>query len=235
MSKKTRVIMVGPKATVKGGITTVINGYKNDNQFNSSFLVKYYNSTISGNKIKKFFYCGWKLFLFPLFFLFFKPDIVHIHSSFGPSFTRKSLYLLISHSLGAKTIIHFHGADWGSFYESSSRKRRDRIKKILKRSDLVFVLSQEWKTNFSKLVPSQKIRIIPNFVNFKSSDVKREHFSNSIKIIFLGEFCERKGCFDISKIIENVPEKERIKMIFAGFGDTSTLKKTFPSKSKNYE
>lgn len=85
---KKKVCMVVPSFSAKGGIATVVSGYKGS-EIEKHYNIQYIESYCDGNKIKKIFKAIGAYFSFLKEMVRNKPDLVHIHSSFGGSFYRK--------------------------------------------------------------------------------------------------------------------------------------------------
>ena len=90
-----RVCMVVPNRMVKGGIAAVVNGYRGS-QLEKDYEITYVESYKDGSKFDKLLkgICGYFHFAYVL--MFHKPDLVHIHSSFGPSFYRKMPFIYMA-------------------------------------------------------------------------------------------------------------------------------------------
>lgn len=232
-----KVIVVGPRKTVKGGITTVLNGYKSNYVYNhSDYKIKYYSSCVTGNKLKKLLYSVWQLIVFFILFVFNRYSIVHIHVAFGASFIRKSYYASISRLFNAKIIFHIHGADWDSFYTNASRNKQQKIIHVYNKVSKLIVLSEEWKELLVKNGVKTSIEIVRNFVSINEKDIVRKA-TDTFNITYIGEYCDRKGCFNIPKILEKL--NCNYIMNFAGFGDNEQLEKVIKtynlsSKCINY-
>ncbi len=212
-----RVCMIVPNRMVQGGIASVTNGYRDDKYFNEQIKVNYIESYVNGNKLKKMFkaFHAYVSFIFTI--LFFKPEIVHIHSSFGPSFYRKKIFINIAHFHRIKIINHIHGADFDKFYVNADNKKKEKIKKTYNKCDVLIALSEEWKAKLSNIVDEKKIFVLQNYCVIKDG-INRESNKN-YTVLFLGEIGERKGCFDIPAIISEVKEQiPTVKFIIAGKG-----------------
>lgn len=87
MQKKTKVCMIVQNKMVKGGIAAVVSGYYGS-KLEQDYDMIYVESYKDGGKLTKLFkgICGY--FHFAKVLLVDSPDIVHMHSSFGPSFYR---------------------------------------------------------------------------------------------------------------------------------------------------
>ena len=90
-----RVCMIVPNRMVKGGIAAVVNGYRGS-QLEKDYEITYVESYKDGSKFDKLLkgICGYFHFAYVL--MFHKPDVVHIHSSFGPSFYRKMPFIYMA-------------------------------------------------------------------------------------------------------------------------------------------
>ena len=217
-----KVCMIVPNRMVKGGIAAVVDGYY-QSDLEQKYQIKYVESYMDGNKIQKLLKAisGYLIFLKVL--IFEKPDIVHIHSSFGPSFYRKMPFIYMASWANKKIINHIHGADFNNFYTNATEKKKRQIAKVYARCDKLIALSEEWKERLAKIVPQQKIVVIENY-SILREDILEErcHRKSNHKVLFLGEIGKRKGCFDIPEVIKKVVEKiPDVTFILAGAGKSS--------------
>ena len=171
-----------------------------------------------------------------------KPDLVHIHSSFGPSFYRKLPFIYMASWFGIPIINHIHGADFDAFFMNADKKKQKLIKKVYGKCDKLIALSAEWKERLSLIVPESKIVIIENY-----SIVHEEAFNEKMKrpcnnqVLFLGELGHRKGGYDIPSVVAIVAKKiPDVKFILCGSGnesDEKAIKELVKEKSieKNVE
>lgn len=220
---KIKVLMVVPDRMVMGGIASVVNGYR-DYGIGDEYEVTFVESYVNGSKLVKLKKAlgAYRIFRKALKKTDF--DLVHIHSSFGPSFTRKMPFINMAFRKKIPIVNHIHGAEFEDFYPNASESKKRLIKKIYNRCNLFLVLSAEWKEKISTIVPENKIEIIENYCMVPDiSSVE-----NSENILFLGEIGERKGCFDIPKILKQVEnsvgeESKALKIVMGGNGDTEPI------------
>jgi len=216
---KVKVCMVVPNPMVKGGIAAVVNGYRGS-KLEQDYEIIYVESYIDGSKFQKFIkaICGYFIFLKVL--LFNRPNIVHIHSSFGSSFYRKLPFVYLSFWFKIPIINHIHGADFDEFYISASKRKKEKIKRVYNKCDYLIALSDEWKERLSQIVPKEHIVIIENYSTIHK-DALEDRLKRNVnnKVLFLGEIGERKGCFDIPSVVElvvrSIPD---VQFILAGSG-----------------
>ena len=121
-----KICMIVQNPLVKGGISAVVNGYRGS-QLEKDFKIIYVESYMDGSKLRKLLkgICGYFHFLKVL--LVDRPDLVHIHSSFGPSFYRKLPFIYMAKAAGIPIVNHIHGADFQQFYVIASEKKKNSI------------------------------------------------------------------------------------------------------------
>ncbi len=231
---KKKVCMVVPNPMVKGGIAAVVNGYRGS-QLEKDYKVVYVESYKDGGKFTKLLKGISGYFHFVKVLLIDRPDIVHIHSSFGPSFYRKMPFIYMASLANLPIINHIHGADFDEFYMNASEKKRKQIKKVYSRCSVLIALSEEWKQRLAQIVPESKIVIIENYGMFHEDTLQeRLHRECSNMVLFLGQLGSRKGCYDIPAVAEKVLKKvPDAKFVLGGTGalnDEIAIKKLFEDK-----
>ncbi len=221
-----KICMVVPDRLVKGGIASVVNGYR-EHDFGGKCEVSYIESYRNGSKWEKLAKALKGYLLFFREMILNKPDIVHIHSSFGPSFYRKMPFIYMACFRGVPVINHIHGAEFETFYLKASDRKKRRIRKVYGKCTMLIALSEEWKRNLESVVSPEKITVIENYCkipDLSGTEKKKQ-------ILFLGEIGKRKGCYDIPEIYGRVLEKgERLPLIMAGDGGLAEVKKLFEDR-----
>lgn len=220
-----KICMVIPNETVKGGIAAVVNGYRKS-KLEKDFEIYYVESYCDGNKLTKLLkgILGYVVFLYVM--VIKRPDLVHIHSSFGTSFYRKLPFIQISKWFSKPVINHIHGAEFDSFYRTASEKKRILIRKTYEKCDTLIALSDEWKCNLSEIVSEEKIVVIQNYsqLNYEAYEDKKNRETNH-RVLFLGELGKRKGCYDIPTVVRRVAEViPDVQFILAGDGSEADKK-----------
>jgi len=215
-----KVCMVVPEETVKGGIAAVVNGYRTWD-FGSRYQISYIESYRNGGKWQKLAKALKGYVLFGKELSANRPDMVHIHSSFGPSFYRKIPFIYMAAWKRIPVVNHIHGAEFDAFYENASDRKKKLIRKVYNKCQMLIALSDEWKERLKQIVPEEKICVIENYCRIPASvEMERKR-----QILFLGEIGKRKGCFDIPAICEKVLEREKqVSVVVAGDGAVEQLK-----------
>lgn len=229
MSKKICMIVQHPM--VKGGIAAVVNGYRGS-ELENQFRIRYVESYMDGGKIRKLLkgIAGYADFLRVL--LLEKPELVHIHSSFGPSFYRKLPFIYMASWFRVPIINHCHGADFDTFFLKASPKKRKLIRTIYSKCTVMLALSHEWKERLSMVMNKEKIEVIENYSRIHDDAIQeRAGRKSNSQILFLGEIGERKGCYDIPAIVENVVRKfPNVKFVLGGSGDIEAIQKALKER-----
>lgn len=220
-----RVCMIVPDREVKGGIATVVNGYRGYD-FGRDFQVSYVESYCDGGKLRKLFkaVCGYAGFLREL--CTNKPELVHVHSSFGPSFWRKLPFIYMAKLWKLPVINHVHGAEFEQFYLRASKRKKNIIRKVYAKCDAFIALSDEWKERLTLIVPEEKIIVIENYCMIPETPNRKKN-----QILFLGEIGERKGCLDIPSIYAEILKSEKaVPLVMGGDGEIEKVKQLLEEK-----
>lgn len=224
-----KICMIVPNASVKGGIASVVNGYRGS-AIERKHNIQYVESYQDGSKFAKLWKAlgGYVQFLKVL--LTNRPDVVHIHSSFGPSFYRKMPFIYLSRLAGIPVVNHIHGAEFDSFYENASAAKKKKVRRVYGNCARFIVLSQEWKEKIAQIVPTDRIDVIENFCIWPEEGCQAKRRQG--QILFLGALEERKGCFDLPVILEGVKQKcPQARLAVAGDGQMQQLKEAFAKKN----
>lgn len=215
-----KICMVVPDIYVKGGIASVVNGYRTYD-FGNQCEIVYIESYRNGNKYQKLLKAVRSYFIFRKELRKNRPDIVHIHSSFGPSFYRKLPFIYMAYQKKIPVINHIHGADFDSFYLKASPAKKSLIAKMYNKCQMLIALSDEWRERLALIVPREKIRILENYCQIPQA-IDRE---KTKQILFMGEIGGRKGSFDVPVVLEKAFTKAgKTQVVMAGDGEIVKVK-----------
>lgn len=221
MQKKTKVCMIVQNKMVKGGIAAVVSGYYGS-KLEQDYDMIYVESYKDGGKLTKLFkgICGY--FHFAKVLLVDRPDIVHMHSSFGPSFYRSLPFIYMSSWAKKPMIDHIHGSEFDKLYTNASERKKKLVRKAWGKCNRFIVLSESWKERFSEVIPNEKMTVIENYSIVKDG-INRSQCHN--QVLFLGAINQMKGCYDMVDVIKRVAEVvPDIKMVVAGAGEIEQVK-----------
>lgn len=225
MDKK-KVCMIVQDRMVKGGIAAVISGYYGS-KLEKDYNMIYVESYKDGGKIKKLLKGIAGYFHFAKVLIIDRPDLIHIHSSFGPSFYRKLPFITMASWAKIPIINHIHGADFDAFYVNASEKKKNLIKKTYNKCSVLVALSDEWKERLSQIVSEDKITVIENYSVLHEDALKeRLKRKSNHTVLFLGEIGTRKGCYDVPAVVEQVAKSvSDVKFVLGGAGTSNDEEK----------
>ncbi|PFX98197.1 hypothetical protein COL41_04180 [Bacillus mycoides] len=236
MSRKLKILMIGPKSVNPGGITEFFN---NLNQFNNeeNFKLEYIGVCTSGNSsfIGKILELLVAILMFFLKIIIFRPDIVHINTSSNASFYRKYIFVVLAKILRKRVVLHIHSGAFLTFYEETSLNVQKLIRHALNISDMVLVLTDFWRAEFKKTIKfDTPICILSNFIDIlKYRNNGEKYIKNQKRVLFLGKISTKKGVYDILESISSVSKKyPNIEFVFAGNGHPEEIKQ-FTNKIKH--
>jgi glycosyltransferase involved in cell wall biosynthesis len=98
--------------------------------------------------------------------------------------------------LGARTILHVHGAHFDAFHEEGSALRRLLIRRGLSRADRVVALSSRWADRLARIAPKARITVIENAVDFPPRPPARDA-RDTCRFLLLARMDGWKGIDDL--------------------------------------
>lgn len=233
---KKKICMVVQNSMVKGGIAAVANGYRGS-QLEEEFEIIYVESYNDGGKLKKIIKAIDGYLRFAKVMSIDKPVLIHIHSSFGPSFYRKIPFIYMAAWLKKPVINHIHGSAFNDFFVNAGEMKKGLIKKVYGKCSVLVALSEEMKINLSQIVQYQNVVVIENYsiVHRHAIQERLNRKSNNI-ILFLGVITKQKGCYDIPTVVQQVVKViPEARFVLAGSGDIDQIKKLLYEKNvQNY-
>lgn len=227
LSKK--VLMIGEyfKNDAPGGMAAVLASY---NEYFED--MKFIPTWKAGGLLIKLWYALYSYVVFILK-MFFDKDIkiVHIQGAAFASFERNMFFVYFGKKFGKKVIMHMHCAEFAPYFDPSTHK--ERILKTINICDSFFVLSEQWRRYFEGIgVRKDIIAVLNNTITPPVRfEVKRD--STKVKMLYLGVIGQRKGVYDLLKVLsqdvdyyrKNIQlrvggngEEEKIKSVIADYG-----------------
>lgn len=158
-------------------------------------------------------------------------QIVHLHGSKGGSIFRKYIYfLIVKYIFGKKVIYHIHGSEYHLFYSKNNAIIKNLIRSFINHVDCIICLSDWWKFFFESNFDPKRIEIIPNIIDYPSV-LKPINKTTHLTLLFLGYIGNRKGIFDLLKVIAEKRERYvgKIRLIIGGNGDVEKLESLIQS------
>ena len=227
-TKKIKVCMIVQDPAVKGGIAAVISGYYNS-RLEKECDITYVESYRDGSKFQKLTKALSAYHQFRKALKNNTPDVVHVHSSFGPSFFRKYPIIKMATNRGIPVVNHIHGSALDELYTNAPTWKRRMVEKCYNSCSRLIVLSEEWKKKLSVIVPADKIEVVPNYCKLYEDTTTESAMEQRFKkrqILYLGRFDNLKGVIDIPDIAAIVKKDfPDVTFILAGSGETEPVEK----------
>ncbi len=215
--------MIVQDPEVKGGIAAVTSGYYGS-VLEQDFDVTYIESYCDGGKFKKLIKALSAYKKLRHLLRTDAPDLVHVHSSFGPSFFRKYPIIHMAAKRKIPVVNHIHGSALDELYTNAPTWKKKMVEKSYGECARLIVLSEEWKKKLSVIVPSDKIEVVSNYSKIKRDLIAQDSLDarfDKKQVLYLGRFDDLKGVVDIPAIAYIVKKTvPNVSFILAGSGDT---------------
>ena len=221
------VIMIGSDHQVQGDIGSVLSTYYNNGFLNDKIYLISHREGAAWYRVWLFARCTLHL----IWHLLSKPNIkiIHLHMSERGSFYRKALLCLLCFLFRKKTILHFHGAEFMLFVENSPAPLQWFIRYILNSATALFVLSESWKSDFSRVTGNENIFVVYNPVFFDETKICNNSATETglgpLKCLFLGRFGQRKGVYDLIRAVATLDETVPFHLALYGDGELDQVKR----------
>ena len=193
------VYLIGPSTDTQGGIGYVIGRYF-DSDLRRQFRLIHIITQRDGSSLIKAWTFAKALFSFVFLKLKRGGRLVHIHSSSGPSFWRKSILLMIAKCMGCKVIFQIHSGAFIDYYQRGGRTFRFFMRRLLGSADSIVVLSDSWKVKMQEICGARGcLEVIGNPIDtgkYRSRRVFKDGAPNA-RLLFLGALIKGKGVYDI--------------------------------------
>jgi glycosyltransferase involved in cell wall biosynthesis len=234
-SHRPKVLIVGPHPPPPGGMANFIENLE------SSRIVDFYTirgfdtdypRSIKGTRLLEILYLPVMYLRYTITLLFNSPDVVHVHTPSYNSFFKHMIFVSLAKGRGIPVLLHIHGGRFKDFFNSSSEKQKERIRRLLSKPDLLAVLSDEWKGFFSGITDSKNIRVIENGVSLERfTPAYPASKSTGVNLLFVGEVKESKGVDDLLQAFVPVCQKHAgIQLTIVGGGDLNRYEKIADEK-----
>jgi glycosyltransferase involved in cell wall biosynthesis len=218
------ILMVGTARDGAGGIASVIATYA-ANGLLSRWPIMTLDSHVMGSKWRK----GWAFVVALASFIMLlargRVGLLHLHTSSGPSFWRKTCFACLAFLFRRPVLLHIHSGEFMSFYENSCGPLRRRVVRfIFEHSTRVIALSPSWRARYLTLAPRASLVCIPNPVIVVNRPPQPRQL-RQCAVLFLGKICLEKGVFDLIEAWKRVQHSvSRARLVIAGDGDLAVAR-----------
>lgn len=226
---KTHICMVVTQRDVKGGMTAVISAYYGS-RLEEDYDISYIETYCDGSKWTKLRKALRGYLAFRRLLRSDPPALVHVHSSFGPSFWRKLPIIDACARRGIPVVNHIHGSEFDRFYTRAGRFKKRQVRRVYGECAAILTLTEAWKERFLAIVPEEKIEVLHNYTAIRTDGPTPES-RVSRQITFLGLINPMKGSRDMPEIITRVcgavPDA---RFVLCGVGETEAVREGLPEE-----
>jgi len=216
-----KVLMIGPYPPPYGGIAVVVRDLMNST-LKDDFDMKLLRTTPKGkNEVYRFLSDIKNLFEE---LIKFKPDIVHIHTSYDWGWPKHITYAFISKLFGKKIVLHHHGIPEDSNYLRGGKLRYIYPTKLgLGLSDHIIAISEKIGIIISKVTSDKKVTVVRNGVNENIIQIGKNRnlplIKEKLSILYMGRISKRKGIIEFLEMIKKMNMSENIKATYTIVGN----------------
>ena len=220
-----RVLEIGPSETrARGGMSEVIRGIRESGALGREFEIDSFPSYIDGSLPVRLLYSvyGYLRFLA----CYRKYDLFHIHTAERGSTFRKNFYLRTVKRAGKKAVVHIHGAEYLTFYDGLTGRRKRVVDGFFRRADLVLALSGGWKQELEHRFQMNACGTLYNGVDpLELQAAVSDPAERRNAFLMLGRLGERKGTYDLIAAMElAVRLNPELTVCLAGDGEVEAVR-----------
>lgn len=216
-TRRPRLLFVSPLPPPTGGISNWMVAVR-DSALRDAFEIRVVNSSpsavdVTGTSRLRFGRVAdalrilWQV---AVELLRFRPDLVHVNTSYFWAFLRDGAAIRMARLAGARTLLHLRGGDFPEWAERSGAFVRSFILATLRRTDCVIALTahtQRWLA--ADEVEPERVRYLPNFVRLDAIGAPPDRSGRAgqpVEILFVGWMIEAKGVRELLQAARGLPE-----------------------------
>jgi glycosyltransferase involved in cell wall biosynthesis len=151
-----------------------------------------------------------------------RPALIYLPiSETDLGFLRDCLFLIPARLLRSRTVVQMHGGHLDTLYAKANRFLKWLMRFCLRRVDRVVILGESFRGKLSRLVPPEKVRVVPIGIPSEILEVARRNTqaprNGKRTVLFLGTLLESKGLMDLLHAVPLVLEKKKdVQFLFVG-------------------
>jgi glycosyltransferase involved in cell wall biosynthesis len=229
--KNINVIVVGPSATVRGGISTLIANIKDKCTDNITYHTVATHTDTKGSDEsqveRRRLYAQARVYFVALLQVLiaiprYRNKVFHVHLSQEGSTLRKGLICVLLRIFRCRYLIHTHAAEDKLFHPWVSGRLRSLILWGFRGCRYCLALTPLWADYYADRLSlyRDQVLIMPNPADIPATVPDRSG-RDKLKLLFLGRLGERKGVFDLIRAFAALPDEIRhnCQLTLAGDGE----------------
>jgi glycosyltransferase involved in cell wall biosynthesis len=137
----------------------------------------------------------------------FRPQLVHVNTSYFWAFPRDAMAVWIARLFGARSVLHFRGGDFPEFAQALPRWLQVLVRATLRRTDRLIPITRATESYLTGIVPPERVRLIPNFIALQDVGSGAERSEAGLpEALFVGWIIEGKGIGELLEAARKLPE-----------------------------
>jgi glycosyltransferase involved in cell wall biosynthesis len=224
VSRDAQVVMIGSALDAPGGITAVLQAYRDSGLF-ERWRVAYVTSYRRPGAMSQLRTVPPALWRLLALLLAKRVRLVHVHSAARGSFYRKSLFCALAWLFDVPFVFHLHSGEFRIFYEHECPSPMRRwVRWVLRHAARVVVLTPDWMAALSTIEERAALHVLVNPVHIAPLPARRPLRAGHPVLLFLGRLREKKGVFDLLRAMPTVLERHSgTRLVLAGDGDARAV------------
>lgn len=220
--------MIGPSATQRGGIASVLAAYQHAGLLQRWRVVSIVSS-VEGSHAAKLRAAAVACARYSLHLAQRRVSLAHVHVASYGSFWRKLPFFALTRCAGVPLVIHLHGGAFLDFYDNSNTVFRCLIRWGLCSSTTLITLSPRWQRSLRELLAHPDVRVVPNPVPLqigRTIPKPAAPHDECFYVLFLGKVCKAKGVLDLLEAVAAIcSDHPRLRLLIAGDGDLDAARR----------
>ena len=223
MRTMTKVLMMGNRGDVKGGITSVIRQILKNDWQKEGIQMRFIPTYTDRNPATKAAVFAEACIRMNAWMLRERPDLVYVHMSYRGSFVRARALQKIARRFHVPFVMHLHGSEFEDWYHYLASKKQAQVREFLSNCSHVIVLGEHYRESIQSICPGVSVEIVHNSVRIPNNITNLNNTEN--RILFLGVLIQRKGVEDLLRAFAQI-KPEIWRLVLSGSGpEEESLKK----------
>ncbi|WP_162497558.1 glycosyltransferase family 4 protein [Aureibaculum marinum] len=212
-----KILIIGPFSPPITGVSICNDKILDKIPKDYDFKVDYINTTVNSfsEKVGAFSVVKFIKQFVNYIYLYKIVKVEVVYLTIGQTFfgvLKYAPFIYVAKLLNKRVIIHIHGNYLKTQYELLSGFKKKIFYRILKKVDKGIVLSEKLKQNLTPFLSTQKIYVLPNYVeNYLLENTKEiitSKYKDQLRIVYLSNLMTEKGIFDLLKALEILQEQK---------------------------
>ena len=210
-----KVLMMGNRGDVKGGITSVIQQILENDWTREGIQLRFIPTYTDRNPAAKGAVFAEACCRLTAVMLRERPDLVYVHMSYKGSFVRARTLQKIALRFHVPFVMHLHGSEFEDWYRSLGPDKQKQVREFLGNCAHVIVLGEHYRKSIQSICPGVSVEIVHNAVKLPEEITALNDTEN--RILFLGVLIRRKGAEDLLRAFA-MAKPAKWRLVLAGSG-----------------